>query len=253
MKKLILVLVIITSFNSFAKEGGTVGNGGNDLALEFLSLANKVVVDANSKYSFLITPNIESILAGVKIVVSKKPLYVDTPSGSQGVAAVNKKNPNTIVINGSGNNDSWQNIRNENIKMALVLHELLGLAGVESTGDYHVSSRYLKLKESGSDDLSSVENVTLSEKCLQTIKSRLQIALNVLYPEMGEINFDEQVLADSARYFGNDNLTSSPLYKTHTGKFFIEDGYLSGDGAAVIIRPNQTSCEIVQLDLKFED
>jgi len=73
-------------------------------------------------------------------VVSQEPVYAIDGQVKQESAAINYKNPDTVVISEA----RWNGIHNEAIKQALALHELTSLAGIEATGKYPVSGRFLE-------------------------------------------------------------------------------------------------------------
>ena len=51
----------------------------------------------------------------------------------------------------------------------------------------------------------------------------------------------------------NRSIDGSEIYRIDTGKIFIGEGYLQGDGASVLVKMTASSCRIVGLDLKILD
>lgn len=140
------------------------GNGGNEIALDFARSAKTVLAIYGGElktYVQLKNKDLGKMLEKTKLLVSSTPLTVELQGINQEVTAINFKNPSTILIN----EKRWLNIKEEAIKEALALHELLSLVGIEKTGVYFISKNYLvkngihcadelceKQKSAGSDD-----------------------------------------------------------------------------------------------------
>lgn len=143
MKLFLIVVVIFVSVFANAKVGGggNVGNGGHPIALDFLQSANKVVTDVNRDahlFPELQGINFQKILKEVKVVVTDEDLLVEIEGKKQASTAMNFPDTNTVLINRS----LWQQIPNRAQKLSLSFHEILGLVGLEKSGDYRISSRY---------------------------------------------------------------------------------------------------------------
>ena len=130
---------------TFAKNGGgsDAGNGGNEIALEFFNAGKRALQIYNkvlSTYPELKGKDLVQALEKTQILVSSTTLYVDKDGVRQESTAMNFENPSTIVVH----DKKWKRISQLAIKEALALHEVLGLVGIEKTGDYHISKGYLQ-------------------------------------------------------------------------------------------------------------
>lgn len=126
---------------------GDKGHGGDPLGLEFKNAAATAIgaVKANhAVFSKLDGANLLKILHQSRVLVSDQRLNVKTKNdGDQDSAAINyhSRSGDVIVINRS----RWNAIESADVKQALALHEVLGLSGVEDTGNYSQSQLYLEM------------------------------------------------------------------------------------------------------------
>lgn len=146
MKVLSLIIAYFVLFNSASFAGGKViGNGGDSRALDFYNHALESIQNLKSdtaSYPEVKNIDLQAVLDKVEILISEVPLYSVKGEVRQFSTAINYKNPDTIVVYGP----RWNDLRNESIKLALALHEVLSLAGIEETGVYTVSQRFLGAK-----------------------------------------------------------------------------------------------------------
>lgn len=141
-KPLLALFILLSSAAASAKEGRD-GNGGNEIGLEFRQLGAKAIAAVRASpalYPELAGLDLAARLEGASVIVSLEPLYVKKGNLVQECTAKNYRDPDTILVS----QVNWKRIRGEPIKQALALHEVLGLAGVEGTGDYRVSNRFLR-------------------------------------------------------------------------------------------------------------
>jgi hypothetical protein len=140
-----LLFVLLSAQGAFAASadsGWTVGNGGNPIALDFLQNARAAVAATQKDpvdYPQLQNVNLDSLLENADILVSATPIYVKKNGIEQRVAAENFPDSDSIWID----QDFWTELNDTAIKQALALHEVLGLAGLEETGQYPISQKYL--------------------------------------------------------------------------------------------------------------
>ena len=140
-----VLFALFLSFCSFAMSPdveGREGDGGDPVALDFQRQAQVAISYVKSeKESFpaLQTVDLVAVLLNTRYYVVDTPQYVSRDGVSQEVAVVNYKDPHTDVINRM----RWKAIKEESIKKALALHELLSLEGIEGTGNYSHSQAYL--------------------------------------------------------------------------------------------------------------
>lgn len=139
----ILIFTFMILFNQFAfSQIDRKGNGGNEIALDFLNSAKRVLSIYGGElktFPQLKGINLGKILEETNVLVSSTPLSVKFSGIKQEVTAVNFKNPFTILVN----EKRWLAIKKDAIKEALALHELLGLVEIEKTGVYFISKNYL--------------------------------------------------------------------------------------------------------------
>lgn len=143
MKIFVFLTLFIGSAVSSAKinNGGNVGNGGDPIALEFLQNANKVIEDVFSdlrSYPEVKNVDLRATLQKIKVVITEETLWVEVDGRKQVSTAVNFPATNTVVINRA----LWYKIATRERKLSLVFHEILGLVGLEKSGDYSISQRY---------------------------------------------------------------------------------------------------------------
>jgi hypothetical protein len=144
--KPISCVVLLSSLlvSSWASAGGdwSMGNSGNTLALEFVKDAREAVEAVEKDgidYPELQSAHLEQVLENAKIIASDTPLYRSIDGVNQRADAINFHNPDTIVLD----EGLWHEITDPNVRKALALHELLGLAGLEESGLYPISGKYL--------------------------------------------------------------------------------------------------------------
>lgn len=126
-------------------EAGWHFKGGDPVAIEFQNSAEvaiqEIVSDAQD-FPQIKGVDFDKILSETKVMVSDDPLYVENAGVKQESTAVNSIDLHTIIVNRA----RWNAIQAAEIKNALALHEVLSLGGIEDTGDYTVSARYLSLR-----------------------------------------------------------------------------------------------------------
>lgn len=139
----ILIIIFLMVFTQLAvAQIDRKGNGGNEVALDFLRSAKRVLAIYGGElktFAQLKNKNLGETLEKTKLLVSSTPLTVELRGINQEVTAVNFKRPSTILIN----EKRWLKIKEDAVKEALALHELLSLVGVERTGVYFISKNYL--------------------------------------------------------------------------------------------------------------
>jgi hypothetical protein len=122
--------------------GSESGNGGDSVALEF-GLAAQTALDDLQSLPNLASPEevraLNQALSVAKVLTTSENLPVEANNIFQNSVAKNIRASKTIVIH----RELWAQITDFRIKKALALHELAGLIGLESTGDYHFSEKYL--------------------------------------------------------------------------------------------------------------
>jgi hypothetical protein len=143
MKIIALAALLVSVFNSQAYAGKEAGNGGDEVALDFLRAAAAALEDIHSSQPALdrqLAPlNLVSVAESARVIVTNTPLKVDLDGVSQESIAVNLAAKNLIVINRL----RWKQLTSEVLKRGIALHEVASLKGLESTGNYPFSAQYV--------------------------------------------------------------------------------------------------------------
>lgn len=136
-----LVVGSLTAQASRIEDGGSAGNGGDPIALEFLRHANTILDEVSEDfetYPELQGKDLKSILKTIKVAVTNEVLIVEANGRQQESTMINYPDKNMVVIN----RFAWWGMTTREYKMMLVFHEILGLAGLERTMEYPISQRY---------------------------------------------------------------------------------------------------------------
>jgi hypothetical protein len=140
-----LAMVLLFSLQSHAVFGGGdhAGNGGNDVGLEFESSFHRAI-DAIKQYKIaglekIAAINYDSRLTDLKVVVVNEPLVITVGDGTQECVAINYPLKQIVQLNGA----RWKAISDPKVREGLALHEILSILGMETSGQYPYSGRYL--------------------------------------------------------------------------------------------------------------
>ncbi|MEQ1665874.1 MAG: hypothetical protein ABL927_10915 [Bdellovibrionales bacterium] len=161
-KSLLLILFNLifsgtfSCMSSYVYAGSESSGAGNDLAINFINATKSAISYVNtheSEFPEFKEKNLAALLnqATQNLTVSIAPVYAELENGKLQESSafsqwVNKKP--SITLNGSQQSDfNLAKTTNATIMSALGLHELAVLTGVEKTGDYHVSQRFLGAKK----------------------------------------------------------------------------------------------------------
>lgn len=132
---------------------GREGNGGDDVALEFLdAFQTSYTVIKNAVpvlYKEIKDRHLDEVAKKATVVVVETPLYVEKDGYEQESVAKNDPKTGLVLINRA----RWQKIANVHIREAIALHEISGLAGLETTGTYSASYNYISVFGLTYDDL----------------------------------------------------------------------------------------------------
>lgn len=78
-------------------------------------------------------------LSSLKLIPTDKPLSINSGKAIQDCTAVNEPATRTIYIQ----RNRWRSIQDLHYKEGIALHEVLSIYGLEQTGDYSLSSKYI--------------------------------------------------------------------------------------------------------------
>lgn len=132
---LLVSLIFATPFASMAGGGGMDSSGGDGFALEFVQIAHELLTQLSSDTtSSSQKVNLEQLS---KAIETTRVESVDENLILDGVLkdAINSPSQKLITIN----RKSWEAMQNPRSKVALVLHEYLGIMGTDDT-KYQLSS-----------------------------------------------------------------------------------------------------------------
>jgi hypothetical protein len=141
MKKFSLVMLAIVAFANNAHAWKETG-GGDEIALEFQrAFANAVRAVKEGKVTGAFTAeDLQQTARDSRIFVVDDALLVTLDGSIQNSIAVNEPAKGLIRINRA----RWNRLKDERLKEAVALHEVLSLRRIEHTGDYSYSARYLE-------------------------------------------------------------------------------------------------------------
>lgn len=144
--------IVIGLTCAMSRAEGTRG-GGDEVALEFHAAFQQAKQNLLVRQPDLVTSQewsqLDIKLAEARILVVNRPLLVTLNGVVQESIATNNPVDNTIEINRT----RWKAITDNHLKEAVTLHEIRSLLGLESTGHYPVSGRYLALFALSPSDL----------------------------------------------------------------------------------------------------
>ena len=137
MRNVTCIFALILACSSFAfATGGTVGNGGDTYAIQFTNTARRAHDELKNRGSSLIQLEVfMNTINTAEVESTDQPLYLDGSLKD----AINYPDHKKIVFN----RKAWQDA-NERTQLLFVLHEYLGLMGVNDS-KYNISSDALKI------------------------------------------------------------------------------------------------------------
>lgn len=164
MMRTLLALFVAPLFSAVVLAAPRVGNGGDDVGLEFQSCFTTAVANLKTKspdlYSLVVTYNFDQVLKTTLFIVVDDTLNVKLKGLVQNSVAINIPEKNEILIN----RQRWQQITNGHLKEGVALHEVLSLRGLEHTGNYPISAKYVSMEGLSSDELGAPTNKTTSRE-----------------------------------------------------------------------------------------
>jgi hypothetical protein len=129
------------SFSSYAGNEGA--NAGDEVGLEFQASYYSALMEIGEKFADLDErikkTDVFEIAASVQVVTVNEPLQVAIGEHMQDSVAINNSEKNLILVNRT----RWNAIESIPVRKSLALHEILSMAGLESSALYPISSLYL--------------------------------------------------------------------------------------------------------------
>lgn len=127
-------------------EGNEGGHGGDDVALEFVEsfrIAVRFMEHSQAAlYRELGGTRLREALRNATILATDEDLEVSVEGHRQQTVAKNFFDTRLVLVNRA----RWAAIRDPHLREAIALHEILGLMGLERSGFYEYSSRYLSAR-----------------------------------------------------------------------------------------------------------
>ena len=145
LKILSIVFALVTVLTNFGAVAGTGSTGGGDIqGLEFIKAINSALHRIETKLP-LIREKVDlkglyQLVQEVNVIVVETPLKVKRDGVEQESTAMNDRVAKVIYLN----REKWTETLNPLLQEAIALHEYLSLAGLEDTGQYFISSAYLR-------------------------------------------------------------------------------------------------------------
>lgn len=170
----LLFVLVLGQIHPAMGFSGREGNGGDDeaLAIESVLRSAQLWVQARkesipefqvTEWGHLLDP------ATIKILVSDEPVLVEDNGHAYEVAAKNLHEPDRIIFN----RPRWQGTRSDALRVGLLIHELLGLAGLESTGDYRFTALFFRELGLSCERGICFERSTISVDSMARLKAHL--------------------------------------------------------------------------------
>lgn len=124
------------------REGGNSGGGGNDVGVEFqrafLNAVQEIRRRAPEVHAKLLEARVEKFANEALVIVVDDRLEVQISGFIQNSVAYNNPEFGVILVH----REEWQKIKSQRQREAIALHEVLSLAGIESSGRYPISAAY---------------------------------------------------------------------------------------------------------------
>lgn len=140
MKNILLTLITTLALTTNAHAWKETG-GGDEVGLDFQQALKRSLRElAIRPMNGLSLDEIEAATERASIIAVEHDLTVNTGKFTQESVATNEPVTGIIQVNRA----RWNAIGSEKMKEAIALHEVLSLAGKESTGHYQYSSLYLE-------------------------------------------------------------------------------------------------------------
>ncbi len=196
------VILFILVLKSLPAHSGQERGGGSIVALEFKNYFTTAYGNLSQKMPELFkkvsSADLQAVMDETLVLVVDSELEVIRDGVKQKSVAVNDRGRRLILVNGA----RWQAVTNSHLREAIALHEVLSLAGLESTGDYSLSSAYLEFFGEKADPLKNPDWAIEQERKLQ---ARREVDLKLVRRHLKELrgftpDDDEDILGRSANF-----------------------------------------------------
>jgi hypothetical protein len=184
MTKLFFVLLGLAAVSGDAFAWKETG-GGDEVGLEFRNAfanALRAVKDGTIGGNFS-AEDLEKAAEKARVLVVEESLSVSFGGAKQDSVAVNIPADALIKVNRT----RWIGLKTEKLKEAVALHEVLSLIGVERTGYYEISARYLEQAGLSGWLVSGVNSGREQRPAIKTLSCRF-----TYLPPMSRSNADEE-------------------------------------------------------------
>ncbi|MNS57668.1 hypothetical protein D3C72_905640 [compost metagenome] len=178
----ILICLMLVALTTGMRWEGQDRGGGDDVGLEFLTIAQTVLADLENNQNFLFlqvqSANLNEIVNGMRVLTVDTALKVTAGNLTQDSVAVNDRSQLVILVN----RKRWVAITDSRVKAGIVLHEILSLAGLEETGFYPISSRYVTALGAPADSIKPIKDQDPTYlSCVDTASALLVLSISPTY------------------------------------------------------------------------
>jgi ankyrin repeat protein len=134
----------------WSSEGSSARGGGDPLALEFKATADVALKNLQllkrAPFSDVNFALLQKKIDTAQVIITDQSLDVSKDGFTQNSAAENQPENNLIIVN----RESYT-VLAATVQQALALHEFLSLMGIESTGNYPISGKFLSVYTGGTE------------------------------------------------------------------------------------------------------
>lgn len=157
------VSLLALNVNATGGGGSEAGNGGDEVSLQFEGAFKKSLVEMKKRndpfFKEVLNISFSQRLPALKIMTVEEPLDVTVNGVTQECTAMSFPANQLIKVNRT----RWGDISTSAIREALALHEVLSLLGMEGTGNYKFSSRYLMVSNIPAELINQASDVRIEK------------------------------------------------------------------------------------------
>jgi hypothetical protein len=223
MKMKFVIVITLQLLSSFAWSSGSSSGsrgGGDEVAIAFQKSAADGLKHLAAIFPDVDFSGAESLIPKITYITVTGDLPVKAGPAVQDSTAVNVPEKKTVYISRL----RWKQINDENLRRAIATHEVLSVAGMEKTGDYHLSSLL-------NEDNQPVLNQKARLKCtdptygivnIYDVKGDSEAFLKIQFEKNGHLSMMGSVGFDEFAYFikGQKDLSQVTSRVTQTDEAF---------------------------------
>lgn len=194
----------IISKGQFKSFGGVNGGGGDEVGLEFKQAFYRSLYKSKDLpvefYKKLMAEKLEQIADQTSVFVTDAEIPVVAQNLIQNSVAYNEPASMQILVN----RKRWLAIRDPLVKEAIALHEISSLKGIERTGYYPYSAKYLSLVGGNSKEMQINLNVDRIKQAVAQMgeSSKADIIKELYFSATAAVIEDIPFLSQSLNHWG---------------------------------------------------